>query len=49
MTDRDQVNNVRGMNNRLEMGEPIEEIGATINDMLEDLGNAVQRPFERSR
>ncbi|MBU9713982.1 YhcN/YlaJ family sporulation lipoprotein [Evansella tamaricis] len=49
VSDRDQVRQVRGMNDRLRAGEPFEEIGATFNDMLEDLGNAASRPFERSR
>ncbi|MBU9720703.1 MULTISPECIES: YhcN/YlaJ family sporulation lipoprotein [Bacillaceae] len=49
VTDRDRVNQVRGMNDRLRAGEPFEEIGATFNDMLNDLGDAAQRPFERSR
>ncbi|WP_078597322.1 YhcN/YlaJ family sporulation lipoprotein [Evansella clarkii] len=49
VTDEDQVRDVRGMNDRLRAGEPFEEIGATFEDMLQDLGRAVQRPFERSR
>ncbi|WP_158235069.1 YhcN/YlaJ family sporulation lipoprotein, partial [Pseudomonas sp. 2822-17] len=34
VTDRERVNRVRGMNDRLRAGEPFEEIGATFNDML---------------
>ncbi|MFA9557195.1 YhcN/YlaJ family sporulation lipoprotein [Evansella sp. AB-rgal1] len=49
VTDREHVRNIRGMNDRLRAGEPFEEIGATFNDMISDLGNAIQRPFERSR
>ncbi|MDG5786428.1 YhcN/YlaJ family sporulation lipoprotein [Evansella sp. AB-P1] len=49
VTDRNHVRNIRGMNDRLRGGEPFEEIGATFNDMIQDIGNAVQRPFERSR
>ncbi|MFA9558351.1 YhcN/YlaJ family sporulation lipoprotein [Evansella sp. AB-rgal1] len=49
VTDRNHVRNVRDMDDRLRAGEAFEEIGATFTDMLNDLGNAVQRPFERSR
>ncbi|MDQ0258118.1 hypothetical protein J2S74_005584 [Evansella vedderi] len=49
VTDRDQVRNIRDMDDRLRAGEAFEEIGATFTDMLNDLGNAVQRPFQRSR
>ncbi|ADU29751.1 YhcN/YlaJ family sporulation lipoprotein [Evansella cellulosilytica] len=49
VTDRERVNDIRGLNDRLRAGEAFEEVGATFNEMLGDLGDAVQRPFERSR
>lgn len=49
VTDRNQYRGLRDMDDRLRAGDAFEEIGATFNDMLDDLGNAVQRPFERSR
>ncbi|UCZ54344.1 YhcN/YlaJ family sporulation lipoprotein [Bacillus shivajii] len=49
VSDREHFKTVRGMDERLRAGEPFEEVGATFDDMLQDLGRAVQRPFERSR
>jgi len=49
VTQRDGVERIHGMGNRLRGGEPFEEIGATFNAMLDDLGDAIQRPFERTR
>lgn len=49
VTERDQFNQVRTLDDRLRGGEAIEEIGATIEDMFQDFGRAIQRPFERSR
>ncbi len=37
------------MDDRLRTGAAFEEVGATFTDMLQDLGRAAQRPFERSR
>ncbi|WP_096440358.1 YhcN/YlaJ family sporulation lipoprotein [Alteribacter populi] len=48
-SDREQVDRIRGMDDRLRAGEPFDEVGATFNDMVQDLGRAIQRPFERSR
>jgi spore cortex protein len=48
-TDREHLNTMRAMDDRLRAGEPFEEIGATFTDMANDLGRAVQRPFTRSR
>ncbi|TMW73982.1 YhcN/YlaJ family sporulation lipoprotein [Alteribacter natronophilus] len=48
-TDRQHLDQLRAMDGRLRAGEPFEEIGATFNDMAQDLGRAVQRPFTRSR
>ncbi|MBB5173217.1 YhcN/YlaJ family sporulation lipoprotein [Texcoconibacillus texcoconensis] len=49
VTDRDQVGQVRDIDEQIQAGEPFEEFGATFNEMLDDLGDAAQRPFERSR
>ncbi|WP_026689087.1 YhcN/YlaJ family sporulation lipoprotein [Alteribacter aurantiacus] len=49
VTDREQLDQVRTMDDRLRAGEPFEEVGATFNDMVQDLGRAIQRPFQRSR
>ncbi|WP_096188240.1 YhcN/YlaJ family sporulation lipoprotein [Evansella halocellulosilytica] len=49
VTDQEHLRTIRGMDEQLRAGEPFEEVGATFDDMLQDLGRAVQRPFERSR
>ncbi|WP_026672458.1 YhcN/YlaJ family sporulation lipoprotein [Alkalihalobacterium bogoriense] len=49
VTDRDAVTRVRDIDDRLRGGAAWDEVGATFTEMLNDLGNAVQRPFERSR
>ncbi|RNA68736.1 YhcN/YlaJ family sporulation lipoprotein [Alteribacter keqinensis] len=49
VTEQEQMDRVRSMDDRLRAGEPFEEVGATFNDMVQDLGRAIQRPFERSR
>lgn len=49
VTERDQIEQVRSMDDRLRAGEPLEEIGATFTDMVNDFGRALSRPFERSR
>lgn len=49
VTERDQYNQVRTADDRLRGGEAFEEVGATINEMFQDFGRAIQRPFERTR
>ncbi len=49
VTDSDAYGRIRTMDDDLRGGAAFEEIGATFDDMLGDLGNAVTRPFERSR
>ena len=49
VTERDQFNQVRTVDDRLRGGEALDEVGATINEMFHDFGRAIQRPFERSR
>lgn len=49
VTEEEGLNRIRDMGNDLRAGEPIEEIGSTFNSMIDDLGDAIQRPFERSR
>ncbi|WP_227937835.1 YhcN/YlaJ family sporulation lipoprotein [Alkalihalobacillus deserti] len=48
-TDNDVVGRIRTMDDQLRTGTAFDEIGATFTSMLNDLGRAVQRPFERSR
>ncbi|WP_416149202.1 YhcN/YlaJ family sporulation lipoprotein [Salipaludibacillus sp. HK11] len=49
VTDKEGRENIQGMGNQLRGGAPFEEVGSTFNAMLDDLGDAIQRPFERSR
>lgn len=49
VTDNDAVDRIRTMDDDLRLGTAFDEIGATFSDMLNDLGQAAQRPFERSR
>jgi spore cortex protein len=49
VTDKNTVGRIRTMDDELRTGAAFNEVGATFNDMLQDLGRAVQRPFERSR
>lgn len=49
VTERQQFDQVRNMDNGLRNGGALEEFGATFNDMFQDFGRAMQRPFERSR
>lgn len=49
VTDEDRVNRIRTMDDRLRTGTAFDEVAATFTDMVNDLGRAVQRPFERSR
>ncbi|MGO4887420.1 YhcN/YlaJ family sporulation lipoprotein [Anaerobacillus sp. MEB173] len=49
VTDRDEVNQIRTADDRLRGGTAFEEVGATLGDMVGDLGRMFQRPFERSR
>ncbi|UJW57329.1 YhcN/YlaJ family sporulation lipoprotein [Bacillus sp. A116_S68] len=49
VTERNGAEKIHDMENRLRDGEPFEEVGATFNAMLDDLGDAIQRPFERTR
>lgn len=49
VTEREQLKNIRGLNRRLQSNEPFEELGSTIDNILDDIGDAVKRPFEQSR
>ncbi|OLS36603.1 hypothetical protein BTR22_11260 [Alkalihalophilus pseudofirmus] len=49
VTDKNTVGRIRTMDDQLRTGAAFDEVGATFNNMLQDLGRAVQRPFERSR
>ncbi|WP_078552654.1 YhcN/YlaJ family sporulation lipoprotein [Bacillus alkalicellulosilyticus] len=49
VSDRDAVSRVRTMDDRLRGGAAWEEVGATFTEMINDLGRAAQRPFERTR
>ncbi|QQK75647.1 YhcN/YlaJ family sporulation lipoprotein [Salicibibacter cibarius] len=49
--DEDIYDDIRGVENDLAegTGEALDETGATIEGIIEDLSDAAQRPFERSR
>ncbi|TPE68709.1 YhcN/YlaJ family sporulation lipoprotein [Halalkalibacterium halodurans] len=49
VSDDDVFDRVRTMDDRLRTGAAWNEVGATFRTMLEDLGRAAQRPFERTR
>ncbi|WP_157796435.1 YhcN/YlaJ family sporulation lipoprotein [Bacillus sp. FJAT-45037] len=49
VTDKDAVGRIRTMDDQLRSGAAFDEVGSTFNTMVNDLGNAVTRPFERSR
>ncbi|MED4162642.1 YhcN/YlaJ family sporulation lipoprotein [Halalkalibacterium halodurans] len=49
VSDADVFDRVRTMDDRLRTGAAWNEVGATFRTMLEDLGRAAQRPFERTR
>ncbi len=49
VTEDDRYDQIRTLDDRLRAGEPIEEVGATINEMMRDFGRAIQRPFTQSR
>lgn len=44
-TDRDVVDRIRTMDDRLRTGTPFQEVGNTFTDMVRDIGAAVTRPF----
>ncbi|MGY4690465.1 YhcN/YlaJ family sporulation lipoprotein [Salibacterium sp. K-3] len=47
-SDEEQFGNIQEIGNDLENGTGLNEAGDTINDMINDIGNAAQRPFEDS-
>lgn len=51
VTDEEQVNRVRTLGERIRNGgdNAMEEVGATINAMINDLARAAKRPFENNR
>lgn len=49
VTDESAADEIHQMEGRLRDGAAFEEIGETFNAMMNDLGNAMQRPFERTR
>lgn len=49
VTDSDIVDRVRTIDDDLRTGTAFGEVQDTFTDMLEDIGQAIQRPFERSR
>ncbi|KYG31860.1 YhcN/YlaJ family sporulation lipoprotein [Alkalihalobacillus trypoxylicola] len=49
VTDRNMYNRIQNVDDRIRNGEAMEEVGSTIEDMVTDIGRAIQRPFEHSR
>ncbi|MGJ9382929.1 YhcN/YlaJ family sporulation lipoprotein [Salipaludibacillus sp. CF4.18] len=49
VTDEAGAQEIHQMEGRLRGGEAFEEVGETFNAMLDDLGDAIQRPFEQTR
>ncbi|PSL45127.1 sporulation lipoprotein YhcN/YlaJ [Salsuginibacillus halophilus] len=48
VTDESSYNELERMDDELRSGAAFEEIGSTFNEMLDDLGDAAQRPFEQT-
>ena len=49
VTEREQIDRVRSLDDRLRGGEALDEVGATFTEMVRDFGRALGRPFERTR
>lgn len=49
VTDAEGAQQIHQMEGQLRGGAAFDEVGSTFNAMLDDLGDAIQRPFERSR
>ncbi|WP_018924175.1 YhcN/YlaJ family sporulation lipoprotein [Salsuginibacillus kocurii] len=49
VTDDSQYDQLREMDHQLEAGAAFDEVGATFNEMIDDLADAAQRPFEQTR
>ncbi|WP_188693590.1 YhcN/YlaJ family sporulation lipoprotein [Pullulanibacillus camelliae] len=48
VTDRKMVNRIADVNDRLDNGAPIKEVRSDISGIINDLGNALQRPFQNN-
>ncbi|MCA0986198.1 YhcN/YlaJ family sporulation lipoprotein [Guptibacillus algicola] len=48
-TDKDVVNRMGSVDDRLENGDGFEEVQADVNGILNDISSAVQRPFQNNR
>ncbi|WP_270179431.1 YhcN/YlaJ family sporulation lipoprotein [Alkalihalobacillus sp. CinArs1] len=48
-TDKDVVNRMGRVDDRLENGDGFEEVQADVNGILNDISSAVQRPFQNNR
>ena len=49
VTDDDMFDRIRTVDDDLQGGQAIEEVQSDINAILNDLGDAIQRPFENNR
>jgi len=48
VTDRKMVNRIANVNDRLDNGAPMKEVRSDISGIINDLGNALQRPFQNN-
>ncbi|OEH91481.1 YhcN/YlaJ family sporulation lipoprotein [Bacillus solimangrovi] len=49
VTDRGMYNRITDVDNRLRNGDGMREVGSDIQAIMNDLGNAMSRPFENNR
>lgn len=47
-TDKEHLGNMERINNDLQNGMGLDEVGDTISDMIQDISNAAQRPFQNN-
>jgi len=48
VTDRKMVNRIADVSDRLDNGTPMKEVRSDISGIINDLGNALQRPFQNN-
>jgi spore cortex protein len=48
-TDEDMYNRIESVDNDLQNGDGFDEVQSDVQGILDDIGNAVQRPFENNR
>ncbi|GGH85808.1 lipoprotein YhcN [Pullulanibacillus pueri] len=48
VTDKDMVDRISNINDRLDNGTPLDEVRSDITGVLDDLGDAVKRPFQNN-